>query len=169
MESVGEQLRVAREEQNLSLAQVVERTKLKTDHVRALEDGNYDVFAAAVYVRGFTRSYAAMLKLDTQQVLSDLDEELARSPKFRDDPGLAAPAQGLLDLLMLQFSKVNWTITLMVTGAALVICLSILGFRAWQTRQAADPLAGLGPGLYQPLQKNDTGDTLPLSTPQPRP
>jgi cytoskeleton protein RodZ len=168
MPSVGEQLRAAREKQDLSLAQVVERTKLKTDHVRALEEGNYNVFAAAVYIRGFVRSYAAMLNLDLARVMADLDEELARSPKFQDAPSLTTPAQGVLDLLMLQFSKVNWSITLMLAGAGLIICLSIVGYRAWQERMSADPLAGLGPGLYQPAQSN-SGDLLPITAPPPKP
>jgi cytoskeletal protein RodZ len=168
MASVGEQLRAAREKQDLSLAHVVERTKLKTDHVRALEEGNYDVFAASVYIRGFVRSYAAMLRLDVGQVLAELDQELARSEKFQDSPGLTAPAQGVLDLIMLQFSKVNWAITLTVAGAALVICLSILSLRAWQTRQSADPLAGLGPGIYKPVKSNG-GDVLHLTAPASRP
>src|SRR5215471_783335 len=60
MASVGEQLRAAREKQGLSLSEVVERTKLRTDHVVALEEGDYDVVAAPVYVRGFVRSYAAL-------------------------------------------------------------------------------------------------------------
>ena len=71
MASVGEQLRTAREKQGLSIPQVVEQTKLRSDHVRALEEGNYDVFAAPVYVRGFVRSYASLLRLEVSSVLAE--------------------------------------------------------------------------------------------------
>ena len=64
MPTVAEQLRQAREEQKLNIYQVAEITKIKTDHIRALESGSYDSFSAPVYIRGFVRSYAKVLKLD---------------------------------------------------------------------------------------------------------
>ena len=36
MPTIGDQLRIAREEQNWTVSQVAEATKIKTDHVRAL-------------------------------------------------------------------------------------------------------------------------------------
>lgn len=161
MASVGEQLRGAREKQGLSLSEIVERTKLRADHVRALEEGNYDIFAAPVYVRGFVRSYASLLKLNVPAVLADLEAELGQSRHLQESTQLTKPAPGLLDVLMLYLSKVKWGITLVVTGAALTIYLFIVGYRAWRTHQATDPLAGLGPGLYQPAQTN-AGELLPL-------
>ena len=73
MPSVGEQLRAAREAQNLTVYQVAEVTKIRTDHIRALDDGNYDVFSAPVYVRGFVRSYGTMLKLDLPPLIEQLN------------------------------------------------------------------------------------------------
>ena len=162
MASVGEQLRVAREKQGLTIAQVAERTKLRSDHVLALEQGNYDVFAAPVYVRGFVRSYSGVLRLNAAAVLADLETELDQSQHLQESTQFAKPSVTVVDLLMLQLSKVKWGITLLVTGAALSIYLSIVGYRAWQTHQATDPLAGLGPGLYQPAQSN-VGEVLPLT------
>jgi cytoskeletal protein RodZ len=43
MSTVAEQLRQAREAQNLSVYQVAEITKIRTDHIRALDEGNFDV------------------------------------------------------------------------------------------------------------------------------
>ena len=56
MSTVAEQLREAREAQNLTVYQVAEITKIRTDHIRALDEGNYDVFSAPVYIRGSVRS-----------------------------------------------------------------------------------------------------------------
>ena len=58
MASVAEQLRAAREAKNLTVSQVAETTKIRGDHIRALEEGNYNVFVAPVYSRGFIRTYA---------------------------------------------------------------------------------------------------------------
>src|SRR4051812_2871416 len=118
MASVGEQLRQAREKQGLSITEVAERTKLRSDHVRALEEGNYDVFAAPVYVRGFVRSYAGLLHLHVPTVVTELEAELGNSLRLQESTHLSKPPPGFLDLLMLQLSKVKWGITLVLAGTA---------------------------------------------------
>src|SRR5262245_33465210 len=81
MPTVGEQLRTAREARKLDLNRVGEVTKIRTDHLRALEAGDYDQFAAPVYIRGFVRTYATLLKLDVSKIVADLDQELSRDRK----------------------------------------------------------------------------------------
>ena len=54
-------------------------TKIRGDHIRALEEGNYSIFSAPVYIRGFVRTYANLLKLDTKVLLDQLGRELAES------------------------------------------------------------------------------------------
>src|SRR5438045_2494229 len=88
MPTVAEQLRRAREEQKLDVYQVAEITKIKTDHIRALESGHYDAFSAPVYIRGFVRTYAKVLKLDESQIVADLEAELGQTEKFRELPPL---------------------------------------------------------------------------------
>jgi cytoskeletal protein RodZ len=132
MSTVAEQLRRAREEQDLSVYQVADVTKIRTDHIRALEEGKYDIFSATVYVRGFVRSYASMLKLDVNQVLADLDTELSQDKKFSEPPSLTGDHEGPLDFLMFQLSKINWRIALPVVVLILVAVLAVSGFTAWQ-------------------------------------
>ena len=75
MATVAEQLRTAREAKNLTVHQIADVTKIRTDHLRALEEGNFDIFVAPVYIKGFVRSYAMLLKLNVPQVMADLDGE----------------------------------------------------------------------------------------------
>jgi len=164
MPSVAEQLRQAREQRNLSVHQVAEATKIKTDHVRALESGQYEVFAAPVYIRGFVRAYATLLCLDVPQLMGELDGELSQSAQFRELPSLAPRQRTLLDVLSLLVAKVNW---LRVLSFAVLVCmlsLAIWGYRAGRRSHPTDPLGNLGPGLYQPRQSN-AGEMLPLPTP----
>src|SRR5438067_13829051 len=84
MPTVAEQLRTSREAKGLTVYQVAEITKIKTDHVRALEEGNYDAFSAPVYIRGFVRTYANLLKLDVPALMDALDGELGRAQKFHE-------------------------------------------------------------------------------------
>ena len=167
MSTVAEQLRSAREARGLTIYQVAEITKIKTDHVRALEEGNYEAFSAPVYIRGFVRTYANLVKLDVPVLMSELDTELGRTDRFNEAPPLSNEPRGFLDVVMLQLSKVNWRLALPTLCAALALFLLVLGYRAWRAHRPKDPLSGLGPGLYQPAQKQ-AGDTLPLPATPPK-
>jgi cytoskeletal protein RodZ len=164
MASVSEQLRQARLAQNLSIEQVAEITKMRGDHLRALEEGNFDVFPAPVYIRGFTRTYSTLLKLDVPKIMAALEAELGQTRNFSEPPPLSSRKRGLLDFVMLQLSKVDWRKSLIVLGV-IVVCLAIFGaWFIWHHYRSSDPLKGVPPGTYQSTQKI-SGETLPLPAP----
>lgn len=167
MATVAEQFRAAREAQGLTIHQVAEVTKLRTDHVRALEAGDYGVFAAPVYVRGFARTYARLLHLDPEGIGAALDAELRQAGRLEETAMKGAGQRGLLDALMLQFSKVNWRVVLPTLGVAVFVLALILGYRAWANFRHRDPLATLGPGQHQPARP-DPAELLPVPTNAPR-
>jgi cytoskeletal protein RodZ len=155
MPTVPEQLRAGREAMGLTQHQVADITKIRTDHIRALEEGNYEAFAAPVYVRGFVRTYAQLVRLDPRATVALLDAELRRHSGAEIDAH-SVKRRGVVDILMLQLSKVNWRVALPTLAVALVILTSVLGYRAWIEHRSRDPLVDLGPGLYQPPPANDT-------------
>ena len=163
MPTVAEQLRQGREAQNLTVNRAAEITKIKTDHLRALEEGNYEAFSAPVYIRGFARSYAMLLKLDVTQFMATLDAELAQTQKFREPPSLIPQKHGWLDFFMLQLSKLNWRVLVAVVAVIGVAGLVMVVVRFWTQHPAKDPLSDLGPGLYQ-TPSNEVSVTLPLPT-----
>ena len=165
MSTVAEQLRKAREAKNLSVHEAAEATKIRTDHIAALESGDFDVFPAAVYIRGFVRTYATYLKLNTPAVLEQLNSELAKTEKHREAPALSQKTRSPVDWFMYQLSRINWRILLPVLIAVLTFLAAAYGYRAWKINQTRDPLAELGPGLYQPPKKTN-GEILPLPAPQ---
>ena len=76
MPTVAAQLKAAREARKLTIQQMAEATKIRTDHLRALEDGNYHAFSAPIYIRGSVKNYATQLKLDVPGIMAALDGEL---------------------------------------------------------------------------------------------
>ena len=106
MATVGEQLRRAREARNLTVEQVAEITKIRTDHVRALEEGNYDVFSAPVYIKGFVRTYSTLLKEDVPATMAALEAELGQTHRFAEAPALAAPFMFALTRVITQRVRV---------------------------------------------------------------
>ena len=169
MPTVAEQLRQAREKTGRDINQVSEITKIKTDHLRALEEGNYDVFSAPVYVRGFVRTYANLLKLNTAELLVQLDEELGNTSRFKEHPRFNPPSKSFLDFCMLQLSKVNWIVALPLILAAVILLGAVFGYRYWKEQQSIDPLKGLGPGLYESGTNRQSGEKLRVpQVPPPR-
>ena len=164
--TIAETLRRGREAKGLTIYQVAERTKIKTEHVRALEDGQYAAFAAPIFIKGFVRNYASMLKLDVPAIMTALEAELAQTDKFREPPSLTGEAHGWVDLVTLQLSKVNWRWVAPVFILAALVAASLWGYRTWRGRPVQDPLVNLGSGLYQPAS-NLSATTLPLPSAAP--
>jgi cytoskeletal protein RodZ len=165
MSTVAEQLRIARDAQKLTVHQVADITKIRTDHIRALEEGNFDVFSAPVYIRGFVRTYATLLKLNVPEIMSALVLELGKTEKFKEPPPLTDHKKGPLDFVTLQLSKVDWRKTLFGLGIIAGIAIVTSVVFAWRHNRKPDPHAGPKPGLYQPARTN-SGEMLPV--PQPR-
>jgi cytoskeletal protein RodZ len=159
MSTVAEQLRLAREAQKLTIQELAEITKIRTDHIRALEEGNFNVFSAPVYIRGFVRTVSTLLKLDVPQVMSTLEAELGQTVKFREPPPLTGQPKTPVDFVMLQLSKVNFRkggVVAVVIAAAVIVFLAVAVSRH---NRKTDPLAGLKPAVYQPT---NSGETLPV-------
>lgn len=159
MSTVAEQLRAGREAKKLTVEQVAEATKIRTDHIRALEEGNFNVFSAPIYIRGSVKNYSAMLKLDTPALLTALDAELDQTEKYSEPPPLTDAKETFIDDLTLLLAKVNWKVGfagLAIIGLALIIGLSVW---ALHHHQKSDPTKKLPPAVYQPAHD---GDTLPL-------
>jgi len=159
MSTVAEQLRLAREASNLTIEQVADLTKIRTDRVRALEAGQYNAFSATIYIRGSVKNYAKLLKLDEVNLLAALDAELKGTEKFSEPPPLVETKKTFVDTLILLWAKLNWKIGFAGVAAIAVVFLVGLGVWGWRHHQTTDPLKNLSPAVYQP---SNPGDTLPL-------
>src|SRR6476469_10662586 len=69
MESVGEFFKQVRETKGLTVDEVASKTRIRTDFVKALEEGNFAKLPDQVFARGFVRSYARSLGLDEEDAI----------------------------------------------------------------------------------------------------
>jgi cytoskeletal protein RodZ len=69
MESIGEFFKQVRETKGLTIDEVASKTRIRTDFVKALEDGNFAQLPDQVFARGFVRSYARSLGLDEDDAI----------------------------------------------------------------------------------------------------
>ena len=74
MSELGDQLRAARDQKELTVEQVAEATKIPLNYLYALEEDSFDVFTSDLHARGFLRNYASFLELDPEEAVSMLDQ-----------------------------------------------------------------------------------------------
>jgi cytoskeletal protein RodZ len=74
--SVGVRLRLAREAQGLSRADVAARTKIAERHLAAIEEERYADLASSTYAVGFSRAYARTVGLDEAEIAQAVRREL---------------------------------------------------------------------------------------------
>ena len=67
---IGQELAAAREARGLALADVAQQLKFAPRQLEALEQERFDALPGATFARGMVRSYARLLKLDPEPLLS---------------------------------------------------------------------------------------------------
>lgn len=78
--TVGQRLRAAREAAGLSVADVARSLKFGVRQVELLEADDYAALPGNTVVRGFTRGYARLLKLDADELVHMLDAQTPVAP-----------------------------------------------------------------------------------------
>jgi cytoskeleton protein RodZ len=90
--SPGGRLAAARAAQNLSAADIARQLKLSPWQVEALEAGHYHQLPGPIFVRGFIRNYARLVKLDPNELMESLGDSVPQAaprpavPPSRDIP-----------------------------------------------------------------------------------
>lgn len=77
MQALGERLRNAREEMGATLSEAAEATKIKVQHIEALENEDFAVIAAPIYVKGFLKLYAEYLGIEPGELIEQYNSSNA--------------------------------------------------------------------------------------------
>ena len=79
---LGKRFRNAREALGLSVSEVAERLHIIPKYVRCIESNEYSQLPGVVFLKGYIRSYARLLGLPEDQVVSQLEEALTASGSY---------------------------------------------------------------------------------------
>src|SRR5688572_6594505 len=74
--SVGQRLRLAREEKGLTLEDVAAQTRIPRRHLESLENSDWERLPAPTYTTGFAKSYATAVGLDRSEIYEQLRVEM---------------------------------------------------------------------------------------------
>ena len=84
MSELGNHLKQKRLEQNLSLDELQEMTKIQKRYLVGIEEGNFDVLPGSFYVRAFIKQYAEAVGVDPEAILEQYQHELPNT--YEDMP-----------------------------------------------------------------------------------
>jgi cytoskeleton protein RodZ len=71
-QTIGQRLKIEREEQRLTLERVFEATRIRVPYLQALEADDLSVLPSPVQARGYLRNYAEFLGLDFESILEEM-------------------------------------------------------------------------------------------------
>lgn len=139
--SAGQTLRQAREQQNLTVAQVAQQLNLGKSLIEDLELDQVDAKLSSTFVRGYLRSYAKLLKIPAQQVL---DAYSSNSKGLHQVPSLTRSFSKRTAKEATE-NRFMWVTYFVI---AVFVVLLVLGF--WQSR-----FGGSASGSALPMAQTD--------------
>src|SRR5262245_54300369 len=90
---MGESLRMAREQQGLSLEVISQRTKINTEKLRAIEENDIQRLPSGIFLRGFLRAYAREVGLDVEDTVNRYLAQFESEVSIVEDDTPYAPVE----------------------------------------------------------------------------
>jgi cytoskeletal protein RodZ len=134
--ALGEEFRSAREARGLSLSDVAERLHIRSVYLAAIEDEDWHVIGAPVYVRGFMRTYARFLGLDPEAAVARFSAAVppgtpaASAPRPAATPAPSEKAAG---------ERSSPSLAAILAVVVAVAAVLFVGFEFYQYRAGAPP------------------------------
>ena len=139
--SAGQTLRQAREQQNLTVAQVAQQLNLSRSLIEDIEQDQVDAKLSSTFVRGYLRSYAKLLKIPAQHIL---DVYSSNSKGLHQVPSLTRSFSKRTAKEATE-NRFMWVTYFVI---AVFVVLLVLGF--WQSRYG-----GSASGSALPMAQTD--------------
>lgn len=133
METIGQQLRGARERKKITLETAAQATKIKGEYLGALEADQFERIEAPVYVRGFLRIYAQYLGLDSKMLVNQLVGMKAAEPVALVEPPKPITHRpiGKTSTTVIPEPQTPLSPTLMLALLGVVVGVIVLAWAGW--------------------------------------
>ena len=83
--SIGEQLRLAREERGIGLREICEQTRISVHYLEAIEANDYKRLPGGVFNRSFIKAYAKCVGYDEREAIEGYTRYLREHGESADD------------------------------------------------------------------------------------
>jgi len=122
-ERLGEQLRIARENQKIKLGEASQKLNIDQKYLEALENGQLSRLPQGIYGKSFLREYALFLKINPDELLASYNKEINESRQIQKNDPFSKKVIGAQYFLTIPKIIKN---SIIVT--ILIICIGYLGY-----------------------------------------
>lgn len=131
MDSIGTQLKQAREARGVTLSEAASATRVKLQHLESMEADDFSNMAAAAYARGFIKIYAEYLDVPVEPLIRAYSEIHAPAPRRQglssdDLPAKPLPAEAEADSVR-EKTGASWSELIADVGLVKRIMIPVAG------------------------------------------
>lgn len=136
MVEIGNTLREARVQRNVSLQQAEEETKIRVKYIQAMENEDFDVLPAGTYVKGFMRTYAEYLGLDSQLMIDEYNERFGTGDHREHIIHQQRSAKSVKAETPKRRSQANYLLVAIIA----VVIIAVLAYLGWGNPDSEEPV-----------------------------
>lgn len=136
MFEIGNTLREARVQRNISLQQAEEETKIRVKYIQAMENEDFDVLPAGTYVKGFMRTYAEYLGLDSQLLIDEYNERFGSGDHREHIIHQQRSAKSVKTETPRRKSQANYLLVAIIA----VVIIAVLAYLGWGNPESEEPV-----------------------------
>jgi len=140
--TIGELLQEERQRYHLSIEQLAQQTRVKTEYLRALEANQFAELPAATFVKGYIKTYARLFHFDYQPLLALLRRDFKESVD-----GKLVPREFIKPLLKKKHIWTPVTMAVIALGMVFISLIFYVGLQ-WYSIQKPPRLDVLEPLDY---------------------
>jgi len=84
-DSLGEKLRLAREERDITISEVAEQTRISALYLQAIEKDDYRTLPGGIFNKGFVKSFAKYVGVDEHEALQDYARIISKQESLESE------------------------------------------------------------------------------------
>ena len=160
--SIGEQLRLAREEQHIPLREVSDQTRISVHYLEAIEANEFRRLPGGIFNRSFVKAYARYVGVDEK----DAVESYMRFMREAGEPGEELPSANYHAAKVYTDTPATRSPVLTVFMAILILAIltaAALAFVKWYQRRSTELLHQSS--ISHEFVTRDASDSTPWSAP----
>jgi len=138
VDTVGFQLKKARESKGLTATDVADAQHLRTGIIHSIESAEYEQIGSELFLKGYVRAYAVHVGLDADAVIADLDRELE---PLRQKQAQELEASPLVDIERRRRKKRQIARILIPTTVLVIVGILLFTFVFSEDESAVAPVS----------------------------
>jgi cytoskeletal protein RodZ len=145
--SIGEQLRLAREERGIGLREICDQTRISVHYLEAIETNDYKRLPGGVFNRSFIKAYARCVGYDEREAIEGYTRYLREHGESTDDVNTTPMHSKVYTDSPATRSPVL-TVILAILILALLTAAALAALYWFQRRAAVEPLSETYISMY---------------------